>query len=123
MGEIMTIGIVDDNSIYRKLLIKILQLGGFSVIFQAEDGIDCLSKMESNPLMPCLVLMDIEMPVMDGFETTRQLKIRWPHLKIIAHSSIDDIEAIERIMQCGADTFLPKPCSINQMMAAIKEFQ
>ena len=118
----MTVAIVDDNSIYRKLLMKILETGGIPLIFQAEDGVDCLLKMESSPLLPYIILMDIEMPIMDGFETARQLRKRWPQLKIIAHSSTIDDNAIQRVIECGADTFLPKNCCSEELIVAINQF-
>lgn len=123
MENQVTLAIVDDNSIYRKLLTKILNRAGIAVVFYAEDGVDCLLKMETTSVLPNILLMDIEMPVMDGFETARQMKLRWPELKIIAHSSVIDAESIRRITVCGADMFLPKNCSSIELISAIEQFQ
>lgn len=123
MEDQMTIAIVDDNLIYRKLLMKILTSAGICVVFNAENGADCLLNMEASPILPQVIILDIEMPLMDGFEATRQIRVRWPHLKIIAHSSVIDVEAIKRVIDCGADMFLPKHCSPGELMAAINKLQ
>jgi YesN/AraC family two-component response regulator len=67
--------------------------------------------------VPDVVLMDMKMPVMDGLEATRIIKSRWPDIKVIILSMYSDY--LSEARSSGADKFLVKGCSIDEMMSAI----
>jgi DNA-binding NarL/FixJ family response regulator len=115
------IAIIDDNEICRKILLQIIKEAGLSVVFEAENGKDCLLKMLLSPNLPEVLLMDIEMPEMDGFETILKVKSSWPQTKIIAHSSLIDNKSIARIINCGADIFLPKTNNPKELIKVIEQ--
>ncbi|SDD97075.1 Response regulator receiver domain-containing protein [Mucilaginibacter pineti] len=106
--ETPAIVVVDDDALYRKVLILLLKKHRFQIFFEAENGSDCLSRMAAIIALPHVVILDIEMPVMDGFETAKKLKEKWPQVKIVAHSAILDARARDKIMAAGADHFLVK---------------
>ena len=113
------IAIVDDDPIYRKVLSFLLKKYKFDILFEAENGQDCIDKLKISFVLPTLVFVDVEMPVMDGFETVKLLKKHWPQLKIIAHSSILDHNARNKMKKNGADLFLVKNDKIVEMAEAI----
>ena len=114
----LAILLVDDSAIIRKMLATILKKEGHNVV-DAENGLDCLVKLKEyrlqNAVTPFdVILMDIQMPVMDGMEATRQLREELEFKKsIIALSSFCDSETVENIMAAGADGFIPKPFNLK----------
>jgi len=111
MEDKIKIMIVDDHEIFRgglKLLINRLKYG--KVIAEAVNGKEFLDLLELN--MPDIVLMDIEMPVMNGIEATKKALERFPELKIIALTMFNDEEYVESMLDAGVKGFLLK--SINK---------
>lgn len=108
--------IVDDNARARDGLSAFLSTqNGLLVISEASNGEEALAEVESQH--PDLVLMDIQMPVMDGLQATRIIKQRWPQIKVIVltiHS-----EAESPAQQAGADGFLIKGCSADELRATL----
>jgi len=113
------LAIVDDEAIYRKLLIRKLLQHGMMVMLEAEHGYDLLLQLYSGDILPHIIIMDIEMPVMDGYQTVNRLKAKWKGIKVIAHSSLTDDENIEKIINCGADSFVAKPDKTDKLLQAI----
>ena len=111
MEDKIKIMIVDDHEIFRgglKLLINRLKYG--KVIAEAVNGKEFIDLLELN--MPDIVLMDIEMPVMNGIEATKKALERFPELKIIALTMFNDEEYVESMLDAGVKGFLLK--SINK---------
>ncbi len=100
--------VVDDNEFNRDLLRQRLERDGHSVV-QACDGEQALQTLRSEPVD--LVLLDIMMPVMDGYETLAHMqKDRWMrHIPVIVITAVDDIEAAVRCIESGAEDFIGKP--------------
>lgn len=107
------IAIVDDSPVVRLFTGFLLKRFGFEIAFEAENGHQAISLMTRAETLPDLILMDIEMPVMDGFKTASILKSRWPDVKIIALSDKNDPLAISQILEAGADRFLSKQKDIS----------
>ena len=118
-GQVCRILVVDDNTLNRELLMRILMPVGFD-IRMAVNGSEAVAMAQE--WSPHLILMDLRMPVMDGYEATMQIKKRHhSSIKIIALSASvfkdDQIKAIDT----GADTFVFKPFERNQLLECIKE--
>jgi CheY-like chemotaxis protein len=103
-----TILVVDDNQANRDLLERRLARDGF-VVLTACDGAQALHVVRSRAID--VVLLDIMMPVMDGYETLEQIKADpdLRHLPVIMLTSLDESESITRCIENGAEDHLPKP--------------
>ncbi|MDI1256711.1 MAG: response regulator transcription factor [Flavobacterium sp.] len=114
----LKIAIVDDHQLIRKSLkLMISSFDGIEVLFEAENGKDLLQNLENNNLD--VVLLDIHMPKMDGFETCTILHRLYPSLKILVLSVLDDKESIQKILDCGAHGYLTKNVDPEQFQKAI----
>jgi adenylate cyclase len=100
--------IVDDDPLNRRLLTKHLEDGGHRTT-QLDNGFAALAAIRDDP--PDLVLLDIEMPGLDGIEVLERLKAdaELRHVPIIMISGVDDTASIVRCIEAGAEDFLPKP--------------
>ena len=99
--------IVDDQEPFRTAARMVVELTeGFEVIGEAPSGEDALGLAAD--LHPDLILMDINLPGMDGLETTRQLTSRYPQMKVIVMSTYEPDEYEDSALAAGAVAFLPK---------------
>jgi two-component system, NarL family, invasion response regulator UvrY len=113
-----SIVLVDDHSLLRTGLAQLVQSLGYPVIFEADDGKEFIEKLNDKTL-PDVVLMDINMPVMDGFETTRWLKDNYPSVKVLALSMYDNENSIIRMLKSGAKGYILKDSEPAELKAAI----
>lgn len=109
--------IVEDHLMLRQGLISLLKQFDFQIIYEAENGklaIDLLKDIE-----PDVILMDIQMPVMNGIEALTIIKRSYPSIKIIMLTGLYDNVYITETMARGADVYLPKNCNIEELVSAI----
>lgn len=112
--------IIDDNRKHRKLLRVVLQSNGYETI-EAENGEDGIKlAKEKNP---SLILMDVQMPVMDGITVMKILKSEKsmagiPIIALTSHAMKGDKE---RFLEAGFDGYISKPIDINDLMKAIEK--
>lgn len=115
------IAIVDDNSFLIKAIQEKLSFfEDVSVKFSALNGKDLLAKLEPNPLVD-LILMDIEMPEMNGIEATSIVKQKYPQIKIIMLTVFDNDENIFNAIKAGADGYLLKEVNPDELHQGIIE--
>lgn len=115
----MNIAIVDDHQLFRKsLALLVNSFDGISVAYQAENGKEFLEKLQTNPID--LVLLDIQMPEMDGFETCKILREKYPNLYIIIISQLTTKESVHKVMELGAHGFFTKNSNPEQLEETIK---
>ena len=111
--------VVEDQEDNRRIVRDLLTSAGFQLI-EAVTGKEGVQMAETNK--PDLILMDIQMPEMDGYEATRQIKTRMKHIPIIVITSYalsgDDAKA----MAAGADAYVSKPFSPRGLLATIRKF-
>lgn len=110
--------IVDDDPSVRKLFIMTFMKNGFEVD-SATDGFEAGIKIVK--FQPHIVILDLYMPKLDGFEVCRQIKNNssTSNIKIIAISGHDDQKIRKRILSCGADRFFEKPVDIKIIISEI----
>lgn len=111
--------LVDDHVLLRNGLAEHLKNQGYNVLFEADNGKQFLKKLEPDNL-PEVVLMDINMPEMDGYETSLWLKKNHPSVKILALSMYDDENAIIRMLKNGARGYILKDSEPTELRTAIE---
>jgi DNA-binding NarL/FixJ family response regulator len=116
MSETIRILIADDTLPARQGLKALLtMMPRVEVIGQATNGQEAVQLVDM--LHPDVVLMDIQMPVMDGLEATRQIKSRWPEVKVIALTMYSSYQS--EAYAVGVDMFLRKGCASKSLQDAI----
>jgi DNA-binding NarL/FixJ family response regulator len=118
--EPLRILIVDDFSQVRQdLAIALTLAGGVEVAGQASDGREAIELAAR--LCPDVVLMDLEMPVMDGFEAIRQVKALCPGSRVLALTVYGDEATRAEAFRAGADAFVVKGTGLGVLMGQIME--
>jgi two-component system, NarL family, invasion response regulator UvrY len=112
------IALADDHVLLRNGLANLLKDLDYDVVFEADNGAEFLEKLQTN-LLPDIVLMDINMPKMDGYDTTQWLKKNYPDMKVLALSMYDDENAIIRMLKCGAKGYILKDSEPTELKLAI----
>ena len=114
------IAIIDDHKLFSYGLKQLLeQLPDIEVVFEAVNGIDLQEKLTAADSLIDIALMDIQMPKMDGYETTTWLQQHFPKIKVIALSMRDDEFSIIKMINHGASGFVLKEASIREVHDAI----
>jgi pilus assembly protein CpaE len=112
--------IVDDISETRENLRKLLSFDGdFTVIGEAANGLEAVAL--SKRLKPDIVLMDINMPVMDGIEATRTITVEAPMSTVVILSVQGEQEYLREAMAAGARNYLVKPFSADELINTIRK--
>lgn len=113
-----TVLLVDDVEQVRWDLCTILSLSGeFEIVGEAANGLDAIRLAET--LKPEVILMDLEMPVMDGYETARLIRRLCPSCRIVALTVHGYDEARKKALQSGVDAFLVKGAPIQEIVQTI----
>ncbi len=111
--------IVDDIPQVRHELHTLLHLSGcMQVIGEAADGVEAVRLAKQ--LEPDVVLLDLEMPVLDGYGAAIQIKAQLPLCRIIALSIHEDLASRQKAQQAGVDTFIPKGTGSRELLDAIR---
>ena len=110
--------LVDDNPDMRTLYAIYLHHEGFETE-EAGHGFEAFDKALKRP--PAVIVMDLRMPKLDGWETVRLLKNRAAthHIPVIALTGDDDIEHLKLARNAGCDAVLQKPCAPDELHAAV----
>ncbi|SMH54380.1 PP2C family protein-serine/threonine phosphatase [Azospirillum agricola] len=111
--------VVDDNRINRHLLLALLERGGIRQVEQAADGNEGMERLES--FKPDLVLLDLMMPHLDGFEMCRRMRAdpRWKRLPVLIQSSLNRAEDRARAFAAGATDYVTKPINAVELLARV----
>jgi CheY-like chemotaxis protein len=111
--------IVEDESELRRLYAQELVGSGFDVI-EAGNGLDALQHTSTRH--PDVVLMDLSLPVLDGWEATRRLKAddRTAHIPVVALTAHDGSGELQRATKAGCDWFVPKPCPPHDLIEEVR---
>lgn len=118
--EKINIAVVDDLQLFRQGLISLLkETKNLNIDFEAENGHDLFEKLKTRYQLPDIILLDIEMPELDGIETTIKLKVKYPDIKIIILTMHDEEEMIVHLIEKGAHGFLLKNENIESVLDAI----
>ena len=111
--------VVEDQDELRRLYVEQLALSGFEVI-EAANGEEAISHTSSHA--PDVVLMDLSLPILDGWEATRRLKAdsRTAHIPVVALTAHDGSGELQRATRAGCDWFVPKPCPPDALITEVR---
>jgi two-component system cell cycle response regulator DivK len=120
-GSSQKILVVEDNQDNRELVVKVLKINGYHVI-EAVDGEEAIEKTRAEN--PDLILMDLFIPKIDGYEVTRRLKRDIdlkgiPIIALTAHAMKGDMEVA---LAAGCDGYIPKPIDVRELPKQIEHF-
>lgn len=111
----------DDSTIFRKLLSeKLHALNHFNKITEADNG-EQVIEIIKNGVIPQLAILDLKMPLLDGYETAKWIKQYHPIIKILILTMFDDKIVKELALQSGADVVLTKSSNISEIQVVISE--
>jgi DNA-binding NarL/FixJ family response regulator len=114
------IALVEDHLVVRKGVARMLEeLPELELVFDAANGQEFLNQLAEKEID--VVLLDLEMPVMNGYQTLKELKKRGSAVKIVMLTMHDDFEIAHEMLQEGVDAYLLKECSIEEMLEAIQQ--
>lgn len=118
----LKIAIVDDHALFRKSLkLLIDSFDNMKVFLEASNGIELLEKLEV--VAVDIVLLDLQMPEMDGFETCEKLKEYYPEIKILVLTYLNDLHTMERIVKIGVEGFFTKNTPPKELKEAISRLE
>jgi two-component system, NarL family, invasion response regulator UvrY len=113
------VALADDHILLRNGLAGLINgFDGYTVLFEANNGQDLMNTLDTNNL-PDLVLLDINMPVKDGFETALWLKQNHPDIKVLALSMYDNEPSIIKMLRNGAKGYLLKDTAPKEFKTAL----
>jgi DNA-binding NarL/FixJ family response regulator len=115
-----TIAIVDDHVLIAKALTGMIDnFSQYQVLYEVEHGAALMDKFKQAKNIPDIVLLDISMPVMDGFETAAWLKRQHPTVLILALSMQNDDQSLLGMIRCGANGYLLKNVHPLELKSAL----
>jgi two-component system, NarL family, invasion response regulator UvrY len=118
-ANVIKVAVADDHILLRNGLAQLINsFDGYKVLIEADNGKHLLDKLDKNNL-PDLILLDINMPVKDGFETAQWFKVNHPDIKILALSMYDNEPSIIKMMRNGARGYLLKDTDPSEFKTAL----
>jgi DNA-binding response OmpR family regulator len=114
----MKILVVDDESIVLESCKRVLEADGFeaSLVPSADKALDAMEHGDF-----ALLLIDVKMPGHDGIYLMREVREKWPDMPIIVMSGYHTLETIEEAIETGADAFIPKPFTPDELLEKIRK--
>lgn len=121
MSDTKYIAIADDHTLFRKGLASLINLlPGYKVLFDTANGQELCDSIKPSAV-PDIVLLDINMPVKDGYETAQWLQVNYPGVIILALSTMDSDAAIIKMIRSGAKGYLLKDTDPEELKVAFNE--
>jgi DNA-binding NarL/FixJ family response regulator len=115
------VALVDDHALLRNGLASVINNSdGYQVVFEADNGKHFIELLKKNP-QPDILLLDITMPEMDGFETAQWIKANAPDIKVLVLSMMDDDKSIIRMLKYGARGYILKDSKPEVLRTALRD--
>lgn len=119
MSEMIRVAIVDDESLVRAALRVFLQSSeGFELVGEADNGADAITLVRQE--RPDVILMDVQMPIMDGIEATGRLTSEFPGIKVVALTTFSAERIVVPMLSAGASGYLVKDTSPERILDAAR---
>ncbi|MEC0124787.1 helix-turn-helix transcriptional regulator [Paenibacillus pabuli] len=117
--EVIRLLIVDDQAFIRESLRTILEgHKDLNVVGLSEDGLQAIERCEQD--QPQVILLDLDMPNMDGISATKIIKQKWPHIRILILTTFQDTEQALEVLRSGADGYLLKSIEPRELAETIR---
>lgn len=115
------VALADDHTMFRKGIVELLRSSGqFEIVAEAGDGEELINKISKLKDPPEVCLLDVNMPVMDGYKTLAKLKADYPLMKFLTLSMYDHEFAIIKMLRTGANGYLLKEDDPEELKRAIE---
>jgi DNA-binding NarL/FixJ family response regulator len=108
------VALVDDSPVIRSSIQEILSMWGYTIVLKAIHGKDLFRQL-CTANAPDICITDLNMPVMNGYETIKELRKKWPGIKVIAFSITNSKKEEEKALEAGAHVFVSKLSSITEL--------
>lgn len=114
------LALVDDHTLFRKGMINLLEMvcNDCTILFEADNGKELQTKLDGNNL-PDIILMDVNMPGMDGFESVEWLNSNFPQIKVLIVSMIEKEESIVKMLKLGVKGYISKDVEPKELGEAL----
>jgi two-component system, NarL family, invasion response regulator UvrY len=113
------VGVADDHNLLRNALARLINsFEGYTVIFEAGDGKEVKDKLTRH-IIPDIMLLDVNMPDIDGYETAKWIYKNYPQVKILALSMFSDENTIIRMLRLGAKGYIMKNAEPEELKLAL----
>jgi len=114
------IAVAEDIPALAKIILqKFVSFEEVDLVYMASNGLEMIEKLEHNEID--VILMDINMPIMDGIEATKKIKEKYPHVKVIMHTVFDEEDKIFESILAGATGYLLKDDKPSKVLLSIEE--
>lgn len=121
MNDKIKLALADDHNLFRKGVEELIEdFDNMEVLYSVSNGRELLSKIAGGGKIPDVCLLDINMPEMNGFETAKQIKAKWPDVKILAVSVYDSEFNILGMLRAGAGGYILKDSQPHVLRTAIE---
>jgi len=115
--KILIVEDVETNNMFFEAALK--KTNAF--LLWAEDGVEAISAVKKDPGID-VILMDMRLPNIDGFEATREIKAKYPDIPIIAQTTYVLPDEKHKIFEAGCDEYIPKPIRFELLMEVLNKF-
>lgn len=96
-----------------------MEYSNFKVVLQAANGQEAIERLQMQEVLPDICILDISMPVMDGYQTAKQMAERYPEIKILVFSSLDNKKSIIEMLSLGVRGYVLKGSAPEKLKKAV----
>ena len=117
----INIGVTDDQTLFRKGMVSLLgNYTGFNVLWEASNGLEAIKQLKQHPKETDIMLLDLNMPEMDGMEAMKRVRETFPDQKVIILSIHEEERFIIKLIELGANSYLMKSASPEEVEKTIR---